>query len=85
MTDISDARRDEIIEFISYFLDKFEMRCLCGERMESKNIQVLERDNWVYHHCPGCLYDYNHEKIARIGTKLEGDQLRILMRRGSDK
>ena len=58
---------------IATILDEFEIKCICGIRLKSINLQhtrsqAYETDDleyWIYCHCHKCHYDYNYEKILK--------------------
>jgi len=58
---------------IKEILDHFDIQCLCGQPLLSKNIrsteskcyETEESEYWIYCECSKCHYDYNYEKILR--------------------
>lgn len=56
-----------VFEEILGILDRYDINCMCGERLESKNLTHTEvkSEYWIYAHCNNCEYDYNYEKILR--------------------
>lgn len=60
---------EKTLDFLTYILDNYKIKCLCDNIFESEDLNhsydVNDKTYWIYTSCPICKYDYNYNKIIR--------------------
>ena len=61
---------------ITQILEENVITCLCGKKLNKRNLQVSESGGefWIYTHCNYCKYDLNYVKILHKYDVLQNER-----------